>query len=502
MKLRDRFVLALFVIALILSGPAVYGLVALRQLEEVAQNLRGRDAVGALALGRLQAAFSELESNERIYLALADGPDRNAIRGRVRMSVNRVDAELARLRAGGYESGVDPAIVSWGNLRAAIEQEHQLIESRRVEAADLHRGRVVDSAFVAMDRALDPIGRMINAGGAEEVERARTIATRASTTTLLALGVALALAVLIGAWLARTLLTPIHDLRRAMTVVANGDFEPNVTIPPDRRDEIGDLGRSFRWMTSKLAELERLRAQFVAVASHELKTPLSVIKGYVSLIREGIYGPSSPEQQKVLTAVSDQSDRLGRLIQQLLDISRFEAGGAGLRLHPLDVRMFMRELAVSFEALALQNDIDFRLDLEEGVPEIIHADADRLNEVIGNLLSNAFKFTPRRGEIHLRGRAGEHDADGEVVIEVSDTGVGIPPDKLPHVFEKFFQVENEAQPLSVGSGLGLAIAKEIVEAHQGTITAESQVGRGTTFRVHLPVSPSDRIPSPRPAEAV
>jgi signal transduction histidine kinase len=283
-----------------------------------------------------------------------------------------------------------------------------------------------------------------------------------------------------------------------MTVVSGGDFSPELAIPPDRPDEIGDLGRSFRAMTKQLAELERLRAQFVAVASHELKTPLSVIKGYVSLVREGIYGDVNAEQQKVLGSVSDQGDRLGRLIQQLLDISRFEAGGGRLDIRPIDLPAFLQDLALSFEALALQNRIDFEVEISPDVPPSIMGDADRLNEVIGNLLSNAFKFTPRNGRISLRAVPGR--PDDQVVIEVCDTGVGIPEDQLSKVFEKFYQVENEAQPLSVGSGLGLAIAKEIVEAHGGTIAAESEVGEGTTFRVVLPVAyPEDGgAQSPRP----
>jgi signal transduction histidine kinase len=351
-----------------------------------------------------------------------------------------------------------------------------------------------------MGATLAPIARMINQGGEAAVDRAQSIATRASTTALVALAIALAIALTMGAWLARGILSPIHTLRRAMSVVAGGDFSPELAIPPDRPDEIGDLGRSFRGMTKQLAELERLRAQFVAVASHELKTPLSVIKGYVSLVREGIYGDVSEEQQKVLGSVSDQGDRLGRLIQQLLDISRFEAGGGRLDIHPIDLRGFLQELSLSFEALAYQNQIDFQIEIDPSVPPAFEGDDDRLNEVIGNLLSNAFKFTPRQGKIRVRAGPGARQGDELMVIEVSDTGVGIPEDQLSRIFEKFYQVENEAQPLSVGSGLGLAIAQEIVEAHGGTITAESKVGEGTTFRVVLPISHphKDGASPPRP----
>jgi signal transduction histidine kinase len=259
-----------------------------------------------------------------------------------------------------------------------------------------------------------------------------------------------------------------------------------VAIPPDRPDELGDLARSFDRMTLQLAELDRLKAEFISVASHELKTPLSVIKGYVSLLQEGIYGDVPQAQRKVLSSVSEQSDRLGRLIQQLLDVSRFEAGGGRLDLRPIDLREFLAELATSFEALAVQNDIDFRVETGEALPPSIIGDPDRLNEVVGNLLSNAFKFTPREGSIVLRADS----ADSRVQIEVEDNGVGIPQDQIPKIFDKFYQVDNTAQPKSIGSGLGLAIAREIVEAHGGMIGAESTPGEGTTFRVVLPQRPS------------
>ena len=198
----------------------------------------------------------------------------------------------------------------------------------------------------------------------------------------------------------------------------------------------------------------------------------------------------------MLGAVGDQTDRLGRLIQQLLDISRFEAGGVRLEPKPVNVRTFLEEFETSFDALAMQSQIDFHVEVDDAVPETVSGDPDRLNEVVGNLLSNAFKFTPRGGRIRLRARPGRRETERALVVEVEDTGVGIPADQLPRVFEKFYQVENEAQPRSVGSGLGLAIAREIVEAHGGTIGATSQEGKGTTFRVVLPERP------PAPAAAV
>jgi signal transduction histidine kinase len=402
------------------------------------------------------------------------------------------ERDLELLATHGYATATRDARAAWPRLKAAIAEEQRWVQVGDERQADSVRTSLVDPAFEAMNSALAPIGAAINRAGRVQVERAQNIASRAATTVLLALAVALAIALAVAAWLTRALLPPIQKLRGAMSSVASGDFEPHQSLALTRPDEIGDLNRSFARMTEQLAELDRLKAEFVSVASHELKTPLSVIKGYISLMEDGIYGDVPDAQRKILASIGTQSDQLTRLVQQLLDVSRFEAGGGRLNVQPIELPAFLREIATTFEALAFQNDIDFRLDLSPALPERIQGDADRLREVIGNLLSNAFKFTPREGHIWLRAREARRRDDSGILIEVTDTGVGVPKDKLSRIFDKFFQVDNAAQPRSVGSGLGLAISREIVEAHGGTIAAESQIGQGTTVRVFLPLAP----PSP------
>jgi signal transduction histidine kinase len=336
-----------------------------------------------------------------------------------------------------------------------------------------------------MEDALEPVRRAIDNEGSERLRRATDLANISRNTTLIALALALGLTIVIGILMTRAMLRPIDELGRGMKIVAGGDFEPDVHIPAERADEIGDLARSFSTMTEQLTELDRLKAEFVSVASHEIKTPLSVIRGYVSLLADGIYGEVSDVQKKTLEAVSDQVDRLTRLVHRLLDISRFEAGGGRLELRRINVRDFLDELTGGFHVLAFQNGIDFSVNVAGDAPVNVEGDADRLNEVLGNILSNAFKFTGHGGKIALDAR---RDGAG-LAVEVRDSGVGIPSDKLPKIFEKFYQVDNSAQPRSAGSGLGLAIAKEIVEAHGGTITAESEAGKGTRFRVTVPERP-------------
>ena len=310
----------------------------------------------------------------------------------------------------------------------------------------------------------------------------------------MALLAALVVALVLGAWTTRAVTRPIRQVQRAMAQVADGEFDVPDGLPYDREDELGGLSRSFRTMTTRLAELDRMKAEFISVASHELKTPLNVIGGYAELLDDGIYGPLEPKQHEALESIQDQTRTLTDLVNQLLDISRIEAGGFRVELMDVESAELFGAVRRMFDPLAKQKRIDFTVDIDDEYPRIMRADPDRLrNEVIGNLLSNAFKFTPEGGAIGVRAYVGTQD---RLAIDVHDTGGGIPESELVHIFEKFYQV-GEARVQ--GSGLGLAIAREIVEAHGGEISAESSPGRGTTFHILLPRDPapptSRRLPA-------
>jgi len=252
-------------------------------------------------------------------------------------------------------------------------------------------------------------------------------------------------------------------------------------LPYERSDEIGHLSRSFGSMTQRLAELDRLKAEFVSLASHELKTPINVIAGYSELLTEGLYGDLDERQVEVLVLVQEQTRALTRLVNQLLDLSRFEAGGVRIEPQPVDLTELLAEVEGSFRALATQKQIRFTINVDPSVPDRVTLDPDRIrHEVLGNLLSNAFKFTGTGGEVSVRAWS----RNGSMHLEVSDTGTGIPHDQLDHIFEKYYQVGSAAK--AKGSGLGLAIAKHVMEAHGGRIEASSVVNQGTTFHLVLP----------------
>jgi signal transduction histidine kinase len=163
-------------------------------------------------------------------------------------------------------------------------------------------------------------------------------------------------------------------------------------------------------------------------------------------------------------------------------VTRFEAGGGRIEPRPLRLATLLDELERTFHVLSVQRGIEFRVTLADGLPDEVQWDADRINEVMGNLLANAFKFTGSGGTVALSATP----SDNYVKIEVRDTGAGVPPDQLPHIFEKFYQADNQDAASARGTGLGLAIAKEIVEAHRGQISCDSVLGEGTTFTLLLP----------------
>jgi len=305
--------------------------------------------------------------------------------------------------------------------------------------------------------------------------------------------IALLLAGLIAVWLLRAISRPVREMERGMHAISEGEFDYRLEINPFRRDEFGRLAASFQSMARQLKELDKLKAEFLSIASHELKTPINVILGYVQLMVEGVYGPVNEHQKEIMRTVESQAKSLARLTKSLLDIGRFDAGGGTVSPRPIELRALLAELEKAFRVLAEQRGVALQVTWGDDAPHEVQWDPDRMSEVLGNLLANAVKFTPSGGHVSLRvDKAG----DG-VVIEVRDTGAGIPPDQLPHIFEKFYQADNQESASQRGTGLGLAIAKGIVEAHKGTITVESTPGVGTVFTLVLPLRVSGRRQSGR-----
>ncbi len=231
-------------------------------------------------------------------------------------------------------------------------------------------------------------------------------------------------------------------------------------------------------------ELDALQREFVSVVTHELKTPLTAIEGYARLLQRGKAGPLQPRQAEFVQTISDQSAVLKAMVQNLLDTSRIEGGTLPLHRQEVELAPIMAKLAATWTGSAKAHDIELATDYAGIDDVILDTDPFRLEQLVGNLVGNALKFTPRGGRITLRARVDKDDA----VLEVEDTGRGIPPDKLDRVFEKFFQVARGDTRKSGGTGLGLFICKQLVEALDGRISVRSTEGVGTCFSIRFPIA--------------
>jgi signal transduction histidine kinase len=248
------------------------------------------------------------------------------------------------------------------------------------------------------------------------------------------------------------------------------------------RGQGGLIGRiwTLREVTQE-RELDRLKDEFVATVSHELRTPLTSMMGFLEMLRDGEAGELSPEQERFLSIVHRSSERLQRLVGDLLFVARLDASGLQLDLQD-DVQLdeVVAETVEAAEADARSHDVELRLERNGSVP--VRGDRERLGQLVANLVSNAVKFTPAGGYVTAR-----VFADSELgVIEVEDTGIGIPKAEQERMFQRFFRASTATDQAIPGTGLGLTITKAITEAHDGQITFVSDAGQGTCFRIELP----------------
>jgi signal transduction histidine kinase/CHASE3 domain sensor protein len=271
------------------------------------------------------------------------------------------------------------------------------------------------------------------------------------------------------------------------------EFEDSLTgrvfqgfTAPVRDDRGGFLGRiwTLREVTQE-RELDRLKDDFVATVSHELRTPLTSMMGFLEMIREGEAGELTDEQKRFLAIVYRSSERLQRLVGDLLFVARLDANGLQLQFAPVDVEELVHDAAESAGALARSREL--HLDLKLASLPMVTGDRERLSQLVGNLISNALKFTPAGGHVTVRTFVdGSH-----AVIEVEDDGIGIPEAEQDRLFQRFFRSTTATEQAIPGTGLGLVISRAIAEAHGGTIDVRSEEGAGACFRVELPLEPEE-----------
>lgn len=279
---------------------------------------------------------------------------------------------------------------------------------------------------------------------------------------------------------ARSINKPLEQLNEGVARISRGCFNEKIALA--RQDELGGLAHSFNVMTERLRELDQLKADFVSYVSHELRTPLTSLSEANNLLLEEIAGKITAEQKELLLLVREDTQRLLRMINDLLDLSRMEAGMMPLCIDAVEFGSIVSDSVKSLAPWAAVKEIDLSFNVPSDI--MVEVDRDRIIQVLNNLIGNAIKFTPVGGFVRVNTDILD---SGDMQIVVEDSGIGIPGEYLATIFDKFHQV-NPGSNRQVGSGLGLPIARHIIEGHGGVIMAESTVDSGTSFIFTLPAS--------------
>ena len=328
------------------------------------------------------------------------------------------------------------------------------------------------------------VGRLLVEGGMPVDETGNAVDTNALLTRVnraiwLAALLAGAVGLALGGALAYGLTRPLNQLTAATRAIARGDFAQRV--PVSSGDEIGELARSLNTMAVALQDAERQRRSLTADVAHELRNPLAVLQGNLEALSDGVL-PPSPENLQPLLA---QTHLLTRIVEDLRTLSLAEAGQLTLQRVPTAPGQLAESVLARYAQLAQERQITLTLEAAEGLPAIA-IDPQRIEQVLGNLISNALRHTPAGGRVICRVERA-HMSPGAVTMAVEDTGTGIPEDALSHIFDRFYRLDRGRARVDGGSGLGLAIARQLVVAHQGAIQAANRPEGGTVVSFSLPV---------------
>jgi signal transduction histidine kinase len=475
MRLASKIFLTSAVLVVVLAVVGLLSLYAVARLASVNREITTqtvpivrlvpalRDAVRAL--NRLEARYVILRDLE--FASLWDE------------TAARVEADLVWVQAGvttkGQRAATAEAIAAFQQYRELVAEERALLargsRQQALRLADTE-GRVRADR---MDSMLERLARETDGAVKSALAEATRLEQRTWTWVIASLGMAVVLALVGSGVIAFRLTRSLRRLSVATRALAEGSFSAPITITDN--DEVGELARSFNAMAQQLRQIDDLKEEFFATISHDLKSPLGSIAEAAYLLRDGVAGSLNPRQARLMSIISASTDRILRLVNRLLHLSRLRAGMLPLERRPVNLAV-VAERAVE-ELRPQAETAEITLELERvGDAFVVEGDEDRLAEVVINLGVNAIQFTPKGGFVRVR----VTDAGSEVTLEVEDTGIGIPAAALPGIFERYQQARRDRG----GSGLGLAIVRGVVEAHGGWVAVESADGKGTRFTVTVP----------------
>lgn len=461
LRLSQQLALAVAILVAVIGALVGGTLVVVRQLAEAHRLLvEARLPAVRLEVGVLDS-LGALRRAEARYAVTGDAAFLRLFADRAQTTahdVDRLDALLA--------SEAERRLLA--EIRALLTTYRELVQHGGSPGAERHpAGRLEDT-----------LGRLYELSAAELAARQARVEILARRMRVLG-GAALVATLVIGAGLAifavARVARPLERLRTATQAVAAREFsEP---IPPAGPIDIAELTQAFNQMAARLNEVDRMKEEFFTAVSHDLRTPLAAIRWSADLLQTGTLGSLTPKQVRLIETIQSSSRRLLALVGQIVELSRLRAGRLHLELQPTDLRHLVAEAVDEVRPLAERADLRLDVQVPSDLPRV-SVDAERVYQVLVNLLGNAVRFSTAGGRITVEASS----RDGEVAVRVSDTGVGIPPDLLPKIFEPYEQ----AHAGRGGSGIGLTVVRALVEAHGGRVWAESEEGRGSRFTFTLP----------------
>ncbi len=474
LSLQTRLMLAFFAVAigvLALSGAATYALVS-RSIEKAAlDDMRERSEPLATS-----------SEDFRVRIDDPTTPNRNELEQstqRVRQTMNLTDLSFVVLGPDGrFVDPRQPLLAQLFRLPDGLVLED--IDPQRLLAGEEVSGRRGDLVFLAQAVGDDRLGKVVIVA-TDEIDN--EVLRRAVPLMFVASGLVLLLVGLLSVWLARRLTRPIGAIETAARGIANGDLSARAHVPRGTDEELAALAGTLNTMAAQLEQARGSERAFLLSVSHDLRTPLTSIRGYADALSDGTIDVDDPAaRNRAAEVISSEARRLERLVRDLLDLSRLDTRQFSLKPIPSDVTAVVRNSAEAFTPAARDLDIDLAVIADQPIAGDI--DPERLGQIVANLVENAMKYA--RSSVAVSTGA---EADGRFAIVVTDDGPGIPAEELPRVFERLYTVRN-SPGRSVGTGLGLAIVHELAVRMGGTARVEASANGGARFVVSLPASGS------------
>jgi signal transduction histidine kinase len=477
MRLASKIFLTSAMVVVVLGAVGVLSLRAVGRLASVNREITTRtvpalrlaastrDAVPALV--RLEARFLVL--NDSRFIGAWNERAERLRTSLIRLREYTTNAQEARL--------LDDATESFERYYGTVGQIQTLLgRNQRARAAALSEG-ASRSLAERIEASLEALTESMHADVLQAQAEVARLEARTWSGVLVALGAAVGLALLGSGLIAHRLTQSLQKLSAATSAVASGSFEEPIAV--EGRDEVGQLARSFNSMARELRRMEDTKEEFFASVSHELRSPLTSIREGAHLLRDRVSGPLNDKQRRLVEIIAAGADRLLGLVNQILEVSRLRAGVLPIQRVRLDLDKVVTRAIEELKPSADHAGVALERELVGEDFELV-GDEARLLQVVINLVGNAIRFTKRGGRVVAR----VVSTGPELEIQVEDTGIGIPPAELPHVFEPYRQAHADRG----GTGLGLAIVRGVAQAHSGRVTVESQEGKGSRFTVLLPRS--------------